>query len=63
MNNSNDDKIKEYQRKKVLKYLIILLSIIVVVLEVLALFKVISMIWGLLLFIVIYILKKIFQSH
>ena len=57
---NNDDKIKKYQRKKILKWVIIILSIIVIVLEVLALFKVISMIWGLLLFIVIYILKKLF---
>lgn len=60
---NNDDKIKKYQRKKILKWVIIILSIIVIVLEVLALFKVISMIWGLLLFVVVYILKKIFQSH
>ena len=60
MTNSNDDKIKKYQRQKLLKWIIIILSISVIILEVLALFKIISMIWGLIVFIIVYILKKIF---
>ena len=60
MNNSNDDKMKKYQKQKVKKWVIIILSLAVVVLEVLALFKVIDMLWGCLLFVLIYILKKMF---
>ena len=60
MNNSNDDKIKKYQKQKVKKRVIIILSVAVIVLEVLALFKVIDMLWGCLLFVLIYILKKMF---
>ena len=60
MNNSNDDKIKKYKRQKLIKWIIIILSLAVIVLEILALFKIISMLWGILVFIIIYILKKIF---
>ena len=60
MNNSNDEKMKKYQKQKVKKWVIIILSLAVVVLEVLALFKVIDMLWGCLLFVLIYILKKMF---
>ena len=57
--NENDLKYKEYQKKKIVKYIILLLSIVIIVLEVLALFQVISMLWGILLFIILYIIKKI----
>lgn len=60
MNNSNDDKIKNFQRQKIKKWIIIILSLGVIVLEVLALFKVINMLWGCALFLIIYILKKMF---
>ena len=60
MNNSNDDRIKKYQRQKLVKWVIIGLSLVVIVLEILALFNVISMLWGCGVFIVIYILKKMF---
>ena len=60
MNKTNDDKIRDYRVKKIIKWVIILLSISVIVLEVLALFKVISMFWGFIPFIMVYILKKMF---
>ena len=60
MDKTNDDKIKSYQRKKVLKWIIIVLSLLVIVLEVLALLDIINMLWGCLVFIIIYILKKMF---
>lgn len=60
MDKTNDEKVKAYQRQKILKWIIIILSIAVIVLEVLALLKIISMLWGLLVFIIIYILKKVF---
>ncbi len=60
MNNSNDEKIKKYKMQQVKKWLIIILSLVVIILEVLALFKVCSMLWGLIIFVLIYILKKIF---
>ena len=53
MDKTNDDKIKSYQRKKVLKWIIIVLSVLVIVLEVLALLNIINMLWGCLLFIII----------
>lgn len=58
--NENDQKIYEYKKNKVKKWLIIILSIGVIVLEVLALFKVISLLWGCALFVIIYLLKKFF---
>ena len=57
-NNVNDNKYQEYKKKKLLKYLIIILSLLVIVLEVLALFNVINMIWGLIVFVVLYFIKN-----
>jgi len=54
----NDEKLKKYQKKKVLNVVILLLSLITIMLEILALFKVINMIWGIIIFIIIYLLKK-----
>ena len=56
--NINDVKYKEYRKQKILQYLILILSIIVIILEVLALFKKISMLWGIGIFAIMYILKK-----
>ena len=56
----NDKKIREYQKQKFKKWLLISLSLVVIVLEILALFNVINMLWGCGLFIIIYLLKKIF---
>ena len=60
MAENNNDKIIKYKRQKAKKIMIIILSLVVIVLEVLALFKVIDMIWGCLVFVIIYILKKMF---
>jgi len=59
MKNVNDKKIKEYRKKQLVKWLIIILYIGVIVLEVLALCNKIHMLWGCGLFIIIYLLKKI----
>ena len=57
-NNLNDQKYHNYQKNKVFKYIYVVLSIAVIILEILALFRVISMLWGLVIFIIIYLLKK-----
>jgi hypothetical protein len=57
--NDNDRKIKEYKKQKRSKWLLIILCSGVIVLETLALFNVISVFWGLALFVIIYLLKKI----
>ena len=51
---NNEERLKEYRKDKLIKNLIIILSILIVILEVLALFKVIHYIWGLLVFGIIY---------
>ena len=60
MEKTNDEKIKDYKKKKIIKWIIIILSLGVIVLEVLALLNIISMLWGCFLFIIVYILKKMF---
>ena len=57
---NNDEKIKKYRKEKIKKWVIVILSLGVIVLEVLALLKIINMLWGCLVFIIIYILKKMF---
>ena len=59
MKSINDQKINNYKKKKLTKYLLIIASILVIILEILALFNVISMIWGLVFFIIIYLFEKI----
>ena len=59
MSNINDQKIKNYQKKKYTKWLLIIASIMVIILEILALLNVISMIWGFVVFIIIYLFEKI----
>jgi fatty-acid desaturase len=60
MSNINDKKIREYRKHQLLsKWLIIILYLGVIVLEVLALYGKIHMLWGCGLFIIIYLLKKI----
>lgn len=58
--NENDKKIREYKKQRVKKWLLILLPVSVIVLEVLALFNVIDMLWGCAVFIILLLLKKIF---
>lgn len=60
---NNEVRFKEYRKKKIIKFLIIVLSLVIVVLEGLALFKVIHYIWGLLIFAVVYLLKKFFLKE
>ena len=60
MNNSNDNKVKNYQKQQIKKWIIITLSLIIIALEILALFNVINMLWGCGLFVIVYILKKMF---
>jgi len=57
---NNDQKIKEYKKSQLEKWIIVVLLIMVIVLETLALFGIINMLWGCGLFIIIYIIKKIF---
>ncbi len=54
----NEKKYNDYRKKKILKYLYLFLAVLVVVAEVLALFNIINMVWGIVAFIVLYILKK-----
>lgn len=58
--NINDEKYRTYKKNRRFKIIYLLLSVMVIVLEVLALFNVISMVWGLLVFIFVYLLKKMF---
>ena len=57
---NNDQKIKEYKKSQLEKWIIVVLLIMVIVLETLALFGIINMLWGCGLFIIIYIIKKNF---
>lgn len=60
MNNDiNEKKYNDYQKKKFLRYIYLLLSIVVVALEILVLFNAINIVWGIIFFIILYILKKI----
>lgn len=55
---NNEKRFFEYRKKKVLKVLFLILSVLVIVLEILALFKVINLLWGLILFLILCFLKK-----
>ncbi len=59
---TNDDKYQKYLLKKIYKYLIIFLSLVTIFLESLALFKTISYLWGLIPFILIYIVKYFYYK-
>lgn len=56
--NNNEKKYKLYKKNKIINYIILFLSIGVIVLEVLALFKIVDMLWGIILFVIILLLKK-----
>ena len=58
MSKTNEQKVKEYQKNKWKKVIFILLYIAVIVLEMLALFRIIDMMWGILVFIPVYLFKK-----
>ena len=58
----NNEKIeKEYKKKKIARLLIIVLSFLVIVLESLALFKIISYLWGLIPFVLSCIVKYFYE--
>lgn len=56
---NNENRFKEYRKKKYIKYLMVALLFCVIVLEILALLKKVHYIWGLLVFVLVYLLKKI----
>ncbi len=56
---NNDEKIKNYRKNKIAKWLLIVMLLGVITLETLALLNIISMLWGCVLFIIIYLFKKI----
>lgn len=60
MTNINDKKIKEYRKRQIEKWAIIIVYLLVIVLEVLALCNIIDMLWGVGLFIILYLFKKIY---
>ena len=57
---NNDQKIRNYKKKQFEKWIIISLYLLVIVLEFLALFNIIDMLWGVALFAIIYLFKKIY---
>ena len=63
MTNKNDQKIKEYKKRKILKYLIIFFSLLTITLESLAIFKMISYLWGLIPFVICYIVKYFYSGN
>lgn len=60
---TNEEKYKKYKRKKIYKYLIIILSFSVIILESFALFKVISYLWGLIPFVLSCIVKYLNEKE
>ena len=59
MTNTNDKKIRDYKKKKITKWILIFMCAAVIILETLALFNVISMVWGAIIFIIILLFEKI----
>ena len=55
----NEKKYNDYRKNKIFRYLYVLLATIVVILEILVLLGKINVIWGIVFFIILYILKKI----
>lgn len=60
---TNEEKYKKYKRKKIYRYLIIILSFSVIVLEAFALFNVISYLWGLIPFVLSCIVKYLNEKE
>jgi len=58
--NVNDLKYKKYKGEKMLKYSVIVLSFLTILLESLALFGMISYLWGLIPFVLTYLVKYLF---
>ena len=60
---TNDEKVKEYQKKKIAKYSILIFSFLTIILESLALFQMISYLWGLIPFFITYMIKYFYQGN
>ncbi len=60
--NESDKKLKEYRKKQILKYLMIVCSLFVIVLESFALFNVISYLWGVIPFALNLIIKYFYEK-
>lgn len=60
--NESDKKLKEYRKKQILKYLMIVCSLSVIVLESFALFNVISYLWGVIPFVLNLIIKYFYEK-
>ena len=60
---TNEEKYSKYKRRKIYRYLIIILSFSVIVLESFALFKVISYLWGLIPFVLSCIVKYLLERE
>ena len=58
---TNEDKYNKYKLKQLLRYLTILLNLAVIFLEALALFKVISYLWGFIPFFLNIIVKYFYE--
>lgn len=61
--NNNDKKVKEYRKKQILKYLMIVCSLSVIVLESFALFNMISYLWGVIPFVLNLIIKYFYEKE
>ena len=61
--NESDKKLKEYRKKQILKYLMIVCSLSVIVLESFALFNVISYLWGVIPFVFNLIIKYFYEKE
>ena len=59
---NNEKKYKKYLNNRIIKYILIILALCITVLEILALCKVISFIWGLVAFIIFYVLKYFYTK-
>lgn len=59
---NNEDKVKNYKKKKVYKSLIIILSLLTIILESFALFGTISFLWGFIPFFLSYYFKGLYED-
>lgn len=60
--NNNDKKVKDYKKKQILKYLMIVCSFLVIVLEAFALFNKISYLWGIIPFLLNCVIKYLYEK-
>ena len=59
---TNDEKYNNYKKRKILRYLTIIFSLLTIILEAFALFRVISFLWGLIPFCLLYIAKYYYAT-